>query len=86
MLPVGEPGLSQMPLRGKPRFAGFPWPEAAKGTRLQAHPFLRKGPHPGPKRSDLSHKERYYKSKKIQTIRQTLAPFRNAIFYGRKHI
>jgi hypothetical protein len=23
-----------LPLVGKPRYAGFPWPKAAKGTRL----------------------------------------------------
>ena len=30
-------------LRWGNRLGGSPWPEAAKGTRLQAHPFLRKG-------------------------------------------
>jgi hypothetical protein len=28
---------------GETIYNGFPWPEAAKGTRLQAHPFQRKG-------------------------------------------
>ena len=43
MLLMGKPGLNQRPLVGKPPEGGFPWPEAAKGTRLQAHPFQRKG-------------------------------------------
>ena len=58
----------QRPLVGEPRFAGSPWSEPRKAAS-PTHPLQRRcEPHPGPKRPDLSHKERYYKSKKIQTF------------------
>jgi hypothetical protein len=34
---------NERPLVGEPLKNGSPWLEAAKGTRLQAHPFQRKG-------------------------------------------
>jgi hypothetical protein len=60
---------------GETIYNGFPWPEAAKGTRLQAHPFLRKNePHPGLRQPDLSYQRGILKPKKSKQSAGALVP------------